>query len=208
MPYLENLEWRYATKRMNGQQIPKEKLDRILKAIRLTPTSIGLMPFTVLVIEAQEVKKKLLSAANNQPQIIECSALLVFAHWSPIDETKVQEHIELVKVQRNMTEEAAANFKQRTSGILKRSPEDLATWAAKQAYIALGFGLMAAALEKVDATPMEGFKPDEVDAILGLKEKGLRSVLLMPIGYRDEANDNLLKLKKVRRSEQDLFLRL
>jgi nitroreductase len=208
MSYLENLEWRYATKRMNGNKIPKEKLENILKAIQLSPSSIGLMPYSVIVVEDPEIKKKLLPAANNQPQMLESSAVLVFAYWSTIDEARLAAHVDFVKAERNMTDEAAAGFKQRTSGILKRSPEDLAQWAAKQAYIALGFGLAAAALEKVDATPMEGFKPDEVDAILGLKEKGLRSVLLMPLGYRDEANDPLVKLKKIRREANELFIRL
>ena len=100
-------------------------------------------------------------------------------------------------------------FKDNIVNLVNSRPDEINfNWAARQVYIALGSGLLAAAAEKVDATPMEGFNPQDVDAVLGLAEKNLRSVVVMPLGYRDEANDFLAKVKKVRRQKEKLFITL
>ena len=90
----------------------------------------------------------------------------------------------------------------------KRSGQENFEWAARQAYIALGVGLVAAAINEVDATPMEGFDGPSMDKVLGLKEKGLRSVVLMALGYRDEKNDYLVHAKKVRKPSNVLFVNI
>jgi len=106
-----------------------------------------------------------------------------------------------------MPEENLADFKKGLLGTITRNTKDENfAWAARQTYIALGFAMAAAAVEKVDTTPMEGFKPAELDALLGLTEKGLRSVTMLTLGYRDEENDWLAKLAKVRREKEDLFI--
>jgi nitroreductase/dihydropteridine reductase len=207
MDLIQSLEWRYASKRMNGTKVPDEKIERILEAIRLAPSSMGLQPYTVLVIEDEELKKKLQPVAMNQPQIVESSHLLVFAAWDNITPEQIEEYIDYTATVRNMPPESLNEFKGMLLNMAaNRSQEENFQWAARQVYIALGTALVAAANEKVDATPMEGFDPAAADELLGLKEKGLRSVSFLPLGYRDTDNDWLVKLPKVRREKEKLFI--
>jgi len=204
---IETLNWRYATKRMNGNKIPSEKLDVILEAIQLSPSSAGLQPYTVFVIEDQEVKEKIHKISYHQPQIIESSHLLVFAVYNTITAEIISDYMTLIAETRGIPVESLDGFKTSiTAGILTRTEEVNAHWADRQAYIALGHALVAAASEKIDATPMEGFDAKALDEILGLNEKGLHSVVIMTLGYRDDENDVLAKAKKVRRPHEELFV--
>lgn len=206
MNYIQQLNWRYATKRMNGTKIPKEKLENILEAVRLAPSSYGLQPFKVLVIEDIETRKKIQPACWNQPQIVECSHLLVFCAWSQITEKEVDEFINDVAKKRNVTLESLKDYKGYIMNtITTNTPEQNLFWASKQCYIALGNALFAAALENVDATPMEGFMPSKLDEALKLAEKGLRSVVLCALGYRDSSKDYLVNQAKVRRDKEKFF---
>jgi len=207
MDIIQSLEWRYAAKKMNGTAVPQEKIDTILKAIQLAPTSMGLQPFTVLVITDPEIKKQIQPIAYGQTQVVDCSHLVVFAAWSDITPAHVDEYIEYAAKSRNMPVEGLADFKKGLMHtITSNSTEQNYNWAARQTYIALGIAMAAAATLEVDSTPMEGFKPAELDQLLGLNEKGLRSVTMLTLGYRDEANDWLVKLPKVRREKDKLFL--
>lgn len=205
MSIINALNWRYATKRMNGNIIPKEKMDIILKAISLSPSSFGLQPYSVIVVENNDVLKKIKPVANMQPQITEASAVLVFAAWDNLTEDKIDTYINLVSEVRNVSEGSLKTIKAIIGSQLKNTAEQNFIWNSKQAYIALGIALIAAAEEHIDSTPMEGFDHEAVDEILQLKEQGLKSVVLLALGYRDEANDYLVKLKKVRREEEKLF---
>ncbi len=207
--FINALNWRYATKRMNGKRVPGEKVNRILDAIRLSASSMGLQPYTILTIENEELRKELRAAAFNQPQVTEGSHLIVFAAWAGIREEQIDEYIHHTAEVRGISPETLADFRSSlVNNILGQSPEEQFEWAARQVYIALGTGLAAAAVERVDATPMEGFNPEEVDRILNLNEKGLKSVSLMALGYRDEENDFLANAKKVRREKEKLILHL
>ncbi|KAA6433985.1 NAD(P)H-dependent oxidoreductase [Dyadobacter flavalbus] len=206
---IEKLNWRYAVKRMNGTAVPKEKLDTILEAIKLAPSSVGLQPYNILVIEDKETKEKIHTIANNQPQILESSAILVFAAWEKVTAEQITEYMNLIAATRGITVESLAGFQTAIEGgILSRSEDVNFQWAARQAYIALGHALVAAATENVDATPMEGFNAELLDELLGLKEKGLRSVVIVTLGYRDEEKDPLVRAKKVRRPHDELFIRI
>lgn len=204
---IETLNWRYATKRMNGNKIPSEKLDVILEAIKLSPSSAGLQPYTVFVIEDQTVKEKIHKIAYSQPQVIEASHLLVFAAYNKLTAENVSDYMNLIADTRRIPVESLDGFKNSISaGLLSRSEEVNAQWAARQAYIALGHALVAAASEQIDATPMEGFDAKGLDEILGLNEKGLNSVVIMTLGYRDSENDALASAKKVRKAHEELFV--
>ncbi len=206
MNYIQQLNWRYATKRMTGEKIPQEKLGNILEAVRLAPSSYGLQPFQVLVIENLETRKKIQPACFNQPQIIECSHLLVFCAWNQITEKEVDEYINDIAKKRNLTVESLKDFKGYImKTITTNTQEQNMIWASRQCYIALGNALFAAALENVDATPMEGFVPSKLDEILQLQEKGLKSVVLCALGYRDSTNDYLVNQPKVRRDKEKFF---
>lgn len=207
MKLIKSLEWRYASKKMNGNKVPAEKVDNILKAIQLTPSSMGLQPYTVLVITDPELKKQIQPIANNQSQITDSSHLLVFAAWADITTQQVEEYIQNTATTRNMPAQGLEGFKNILLGMItKKTPEENYQWAARQAYIAFGTAIAAAAEERVDATPMEGFNAAALDELLQLSEKGLRSVILLPLGYRDSENDWLAKLPKVRRQKEKLFI--
>ncbi|GEO07196.1 nitroreductase [Adhaeribacter aerolatus] len=209
MNLIQALNWRYAAKRMNGQKVPQQKIDNILEATRLAPSSMGLQPYTVLVIEDEEVRKEIQKVANNQPQIVEASHLLIFAAWDNITENQINDYMNNTAETRGVALASLADFKNALLGIASRNTQEQNyQWAARQAYIAFGTAIAAAATEQVDATPMEGFNAAALDELLNLKEKGLRSVTLLPLGYRDTENDWLAGQKKVRREKEEFFLHL
>ena len=208
MKLIDALKWRYATKKMNGQEIPADKLNNILEAIKLAPSSLGLTPYKVIVVKDAETRKKLQPHFYNQSQIVDGSAVIIFANWTNITEKEVAGYMQDIAEQRNVPIESLNDFSNMINGSIKtKSQEEAQTWAAKQTYIALGFGLVAAAAEQVDATPMEGFNPDGVDEVLGLKALGLHSAVALTLGYRDEAGDYLANVKKVRYSDEKLFIK-
>ncbi len=203
------MNWRYATKRMTGEQVPQDKVDYILEATRLSASSMGLQPYTILVVEDAELRKQIQKVAYNQPQIVEASHLLIFAAWNDVTEAQVDEYMLNIATVRNIPVESLADFKNSLMGsVVSRTQEQKYEWSARQAYIALGTALAAAAEQGVDATPMEGFDPTALDELLQLKEKGLRSVALLPLGYRHAEADFLATAKKVRRSKEQLFVKV
>lgn len=208
MDLVEKMNWRYATKRMTGQKIPQEKVERILESIRLTASGFGLQPYNVLVIEDEELKRQILPVANNQPQIVESSHLLIFTAWDGVTENRIEDYIQLIANTRNVSVESLQGFQNSMLGWLKSHTHETSfNWAARQTYIAFGTGIVAAALEGVDATPMEGFKPAALDELLHLKEKGLRSTSILALGYRDAEKDSLVNAPKVRKAKEDFAIR-
>jgi nitroreductase len=205
MELLDKLNWRYATKAMNGEKVSEDKIERILEAARLAPTSSGLQPFEIFVIKNQEVKEKIKPVAWNQSVITDCSHLLVFAAWDTYTADRINYMFDLTNEIRGFKNEGWENYRQMLlNSYPQKDAEENFNHAAKQAYIAFSQALVAAAFEGVDATPLEGFDPIAVDEILGLKEKGLRSAVLLPIGYRKVDEDWLVKLEKVRKPMADL----
>jgi nitroreductase/dihydropteridine reductase len=208
MELLKSLEWRYATKKMNGEKIPQDKLERILEATRLAPSSYGLTPYNVIVVEDQKLKEELQGACYGQTQLSESSAVLVFATWDDVTENSVGNYINEIAKQREIPVESLNGLQDMMNGSLTNmTQEQKISWAQRQAYIGLGFALTAAAVEVVDSTPMEGFVPESVDTVLGLQELGLKSVVVLPLGYRDSENDSLSTLKKVRWDNDKFFIR-
>ncbi|MDR3651361.1 MAG: NAD(P)H-dependent oxidoreductase [Paludibacter sp.] len=205
MTLTDKLNWRYATKRMNGTKVPKEKLESILEAIRLAPTSFGLQPFKVIVVENSELREKIFNEACHQPQIKEGSHILVFAANKKVSAEQVDDYMNRIASERGIPVEALKDFRAAFDGIVTGSAEQNFVWTARQAYLAFGVGIVAAAMEGVDATPMEGFDPAALDRVLGLTEQNLGSTTILTLGYRDEANDQLVKAKKVRKSIGTLF---
>ena len=205
MELLNKLNWRYAAKAMNGEKVPQEKIDNIIEAISLSPTSSGLQPFEVIVITNQELKEKIRPISWNQSVITDCSHLLVFAAWDTYTPERINKMFDLTNTVRGFKNEGWENYRQM---LLNSYPQQDAeinfNHAAKQAYIAFSQAISAAAFEGLDSTPLEGFDANALDEILNLKEKGLKSCVMLPIGYRDAENDWLVNLKKVRKSKEDL----
>lgn len=209
MDLLNNLQWRYATKRMNGKQVSNDKVMKIIEAARLAPTSSGLQPFKVVMIEDLEIRKKIAPIAMNQKQITECSHLLVFAAWDSYTEERMDSVFDNMEEIRGLAKGEMDDFKGSVSKSLQeKSKHEQYHHAARQAYIGFGMAIAAAAELRVDASPMEGFKNDELDAFLGLDKLGLKSVTLLALGYRNEEEDWLLPMKKVRFPLEDFLIEI
>jgi nitroreductase len=204
MPLLDKLNWRYATKKMDpSRAVPQDKVDRIVEAARLAPTSSGLQPFEVLVVTNPEVRAKIQAVAWNQAQITEGSHLLVFAAWDDYTAERINAMFDYTNEVRGFRNEGWEAYRQKLlSWYPGRGAQVNFEHAARQAYIGFGASVIAAAFEEVDATPMEGFDAAAVDEILGLKAKGLKSVTIMPLGYRQAEGDWLVNLAKVRRPRE------
>jgi nitroreductase len=205
----ELLNWRYATKKMDAaKSVPQEKVDAIIEAIRMAPTSSGTQPFELIVVTNPEVRSQITEAAGGQAQINDGSHLFVFAAWDNYTAERIDEVVELNVKARGDLPMLHAYYDNLKTNYVPRDAAVNYAHAARQAYIALGIALVAAAEQEVDSTPMEGFSPEAVDKILGLKERGLRSVVLMPLGYRDEASDWLLPMSKVRKSRDTIVTQI
>ena len=205
MELLEKLNWRYAAKAMNGKKVSQEKIDNIIEAARLAPTSSGLQPFEIIVVKNQAIKEAIRPIAWNQSMITDCSHLLVFAAWDTYTAERINKMFDLTNEIRGFKNEGWENYRKMLLGSYpQKDAEENFNHAAKQAYIAFSAAIIAAAYEGVDATPIEGFDPAALDKILGLREKGLRSTLLLPIGYKNADKDWLVNLVKVRKPMDEL----
>lgn len=198
---LELLQWRYATKKMNPTRaVPDELVEHILEAVRLTASSSGLQPYEVIVVTNSQVREQIQAIAWNQAQITDGSHLLVFAAWDNYTAERINMMFDWVNEERGFKNQGWEDYRQMLLNVYpQRDAEVNFQHAARQAYIGLGTALLAAAELEVDSTPMEGFDADALDKILDLRSRGLRSVVILPLGYREAENDWLVNLKKVRR---------
>lgn len=208
MELLDILNWRYATKKMNGEKISPEALERILDATRLSVSSGGLQPYNIIVVSDPDLKQKVRAAGYDQSQLTDCSEFLVFAAWDKVTPERVDGFVQNVSRERSIEISQLEGLRAMFDHHVAANEEQNFAWTSKQAYIALGTAVIAAASEKIDATPMEGFQNEEVDKILNLASKGLKSAAILTLGYRDAANDWLVNLPKVRTPKEELFIRM
>ncbi|TWI64480.1 nitroreductase [Pseudoduganella lurida] len=201
MELLDKLQWRYATKKMDpSRKVPREKVDRIIEAARLAPTSSGLQPFEIFVVTNPAIREEIKAVAWNQGQVVDSSHLLVFAAWDNYTAERINHMFDLTNEVRGFRNEGWEAYRQQLlSSYPQRDAETNFSHTARQAFLGLGAAIIAAAFEEVDCVPLEGFDPPSVDKILNLREKGLRSVAMLPLGYRQEEGDWLVNLPKVRR---------
>ncbi len=201
---IERLNWRYAAKKLDPTKpVAKDKVERILEAARLAPTSSGLQPYEIIVVTSQEVRERIKPIAWNQGQITDGSHLLVFAAWDNYTVERINMMFDLTNDVRGFKNEGWENYRKMILGMYpQRDAEVNFEHAARQAYIGLSAAMMAAAFEAVDCTPMEGFEPKAMDEILNLRARGLRSVAILPLGYRQPDQDWLVNLAKVRRPRE------
>ncbi|SDE98786.1 Nitroreductase [Mucilaginibacter pineti] len=206
----EHLNWRYGVKRYDStKKVQQQDMDKLQDAIRLAPSSYGLQPYKVLFIEDPDVRAKLSVASFHQPQVTEASCLIVFAIETTIDETFIDNYFSKMCSTRGIKLEGILE-KHRNSvvnAISRKQNDEKLSWATHQAYLALGFLLMAAAEMKIDANAMEGFMPYQYDEILGLKQKGLHAVVIAAVGYR-HPEDFYQHMIKVRKPNNELFIKI
>lgn len=205
MKLTEGLQWRHACKGMNGEKIPQEKVNKILEAINLAPTSLGLQAYKVLVIENQELKETIFKEACPQQPITACSHLLVFASYTQITTKDLDTYFDLIKRKRNPGDEWLSNYRKKVEGFMERNYNYFEDWLARQTYIALGVACVAAASERIDSVPVEGYDKAALDKILKLKERNLASTVMLPLGYKDPEKDWMNNQPKVRKDLNDLI---
>lgn len=204
--HLENLQWRYATKKFDSEKkLSEEDLEELLESVRLSASSYGLQPYEVIVVSDPEVREKLKAAAWNQSQITDASQLIVFANYRKISSDHVSEYMQNISETREVPRENLSGMEKMINNTIEsRSEENQQVWGSKQTYIALGNLLSSAASMRIDTCPMEGFNQDEFDEILGLKDKNLQSSVIAAVGYRSEEDQNQ-HLEKVRKNKTELF---
>ena len=207
--FLENQNWRYATKKFDTtKKITTEDLNTLKEAIRLSSSSYGLQPYKVIIVENPELRAKIQPSAWGQSQIVEASHLIIFANETNVNDTTIDSYLKNISETRNTPIEALTGYGDFMKSKISTLPEDVKNiWTAKQTYLALGNLLNAAAELKIDATPMEGFVPAQVNEILGLDKLGLNATLIATLGYRHD-EDATQHYKKVRKSNEDLFITL
>ena len=204
---VNKLQWRYACKKFDpSKKLSKEKLNVLKEVFNLTATSYGLQPLKMLVIENQELKEQLVPMSMDQLQVRDASHVLVLCREAAMTSEYIINYFIRVEDTRNTPRTILDPFQEfLLSSFAEKEPEDIALWMEKQAYLALGNLLTTCALEEIDACPMEGFEPSKYDDLLKLEEKGLRSVLVLPVGYRAE-DDLYSSLKKVRRGVEEVII--
>lgn len=204
--HLENLQWRYATKKFDSEKkLSEEDLEELLESVRLSASSYGLQPYEVIVVSDPETREKLKAAAWNQSQITDASQLIVFANYRKISSDHVSEYMQNISETREVPRENLSGMEKMINNTIEsRSEENQQVWGSKQTYIALGNLLSSAASMRIDTCPMEGFNQDEFDEILGLKDKNLQSSVIAAVGYRSEEDQNQ-HLEKVRKNKTELF---
>jgi|SRR6218665_377916 len=208
MSLLKDFEWRHAAKAYDPtKKISQEDLNSILEAARLAPTSSGMQPFRVLVIENQELKEKLKAGSLNPDCMVDCSHILVFAAWTDYTNEKVDEMYNKISDERDQPRGRYDRYTDRLKEHLSnQTREEHHILASRQSYLGLGFALAQAATLRIDSTPAEGFDHDLIDEVLNLKEMGLKSVTLLYLGYSDAERDWLKPMKKVRTDFNDFVI--
>lgn len=207
MDFLKQLEWRYATKKFDSKQkLKDEDLDYIKKAIQLSPSSYGLQMYKVISVEQAVVRKKLRAASYDQPQVTDAANLFVFCRYGHVMPEHIDQYMSIKAASHSIPIESTSAYSNqiKASLIEKLSPEQQDIWTAKQVYIALSNALSACAFLQIDAAPMEGFNAEAYDNLLGLTEKGLKSTVILAMGYRSP-DDATQHLPKVRRPLEMLF---
>ncbi|MBP1638415.1 MAG: putative nitroreductase [Bacteroidetes bacterium] len=205
MDLINALNWRYATKRMIDRKVSQKDLDTIKETISLTPSAYGLQPYKVIVTENKELLQKIHQQACPQLVIEQCSHLLIFKAMKTVSAEYLEEFLQEMKTIRNSSDEYIDGYREKINYVLQNPQIDIFRWTTKQAYIALGFAMVAAAELKIDATPIEGFNPDALNKLLNLDTSKEETVVLLTLGYRDEAEDHLANVPKIRKPLSELI---
>lgn len=208
MALIDDLTWRHAVKAYDpSKKVSPENIDKIIEAARLAPTSSGLQPFTVIIVENQELKDKMTAGALNPECMRDASHIMIFAAWDTYTAQRIDEVYDYTTDERGLPRGRFSSYTDKLKSIyLNETDENNFAHAARQTYIALGLALAQAAELKVDSTPIEGFDNNHIDEVLGLKEQGLKSVSLIYLGYADQSKDWLATMKKVRRPKADFVI--
>jgi nitroreductase len=206
---LRQLNWRYATKKFDPtRKISAEDWDALEQVLVLTPSSYGLQPWKFVVVTNPELRQQLMGHSWRQSQVADASHLVVLAIKKDLGEPEIDRYLTRIAEVREVAMESLAGFRKMLMGsLVPPKGFDINEWATRQAYIALGSFMTAAAVIGIDTCPMEGIDPAKYDHILGLSELGYATVVACPAGYR-APDDKNAAIPKVRYKTDDVILRI
>lgn len=206
---IEHLKWRYAVKKFDPSKIlPNTKVEGLMHAFNLTATSYGLQPIKMIVVRHKELQEQMVQYSYGQTQVQDASHVLVLCVENTIDKKFITQYFKRVKSTRGTSDSILKPFEESlVNSFSKKEKKEVKGWATNQAYLALGNLLSYCAMEEIDSCPMEGFIPKEYDRLLNLDEKGLTSVLVLPVGYR-ATDDMFSELKKVRKDIEESVIEI
>lgn len=209
MNVINSLEWRYATKKFDpSKKLNFQQIETLKKAFNLTATSFGLQPIKMIVIENKELQEKFVKYSYFQRQVADASHLLVLCIENDTTTEDINAYFDLEKEVRGISEEVISKFRNQLVEMYKnKTLEEKQLSATYQTYIALGNLMTVCAIEKIDNCPIEGFVPEKIDELLNLPAQNLKSVLLLPVGFR--ADDDIMgTMKKVRKPLRETVLEI
>jgi len=206
MNYIENLKWRYATKKFDSsKKISSENLEKLKEAIQLSVSSYGLQLYKVIIVENTSLREKLKPVSWGQEQITEASHLVVFCNYTNVKDKHVDDFLNMTAKAQDIDVKYLSEYGDFMKGkINEMTKSESFNWTTRQTYLALGNLLNACAELKIDSCPMEGFEPEKYNDILGLSEQGLNAAVIATIGYRSN-EDHSQNRPKVRKSLNELF---
>ncbi|MDP3314243.1 NAD(P)H-dependent oxidoreductase [Lutibacter sp.] len=209
MNVIESLNWRYATKKFDPlKKISSAKIELLKEAFNLTPTSFGLQPIKMIVVQNEELQEKFVAHSYFQRQVADASHVLILCIEKDTTSKDINAYFDLEKKVREIDEDVVATFRKQLIEMYEnKSLQEKQQSAIFQTYIALGNLMTVCALEKIDACPIEGFIPSKIDELLQLNKINLQSVLMLPIGYRAE-DDIMSTMKKVRKSIKETIIEI
>ena len=204
---IQALQWRYAVKKFD----PSRKVDPVTwkaieQALVLSPSSFGLQPWKFIVVTDPALKESLVPHSWNQRQVADCSHLVVFAIRKHLGVDEIDRFIARIVEVRGGSSASIESYRQMMIATLVNGPRSLWVneWSTRQAYVALGNLLTSCATLGVDTCPVEGFVPEQYDALLGLSAKGLSATVVCPVGFR-AADDAYAQHPKVRFEASDVI---
>ncbi len=206
MNYIENLKWRYATKKFDSsKKISSENLEKLKEAIQLSVSSYGLQLYKVIIVETAALREKLKPVSWGQDQITEASHLIVFCNYTNVKDKHVDDFLNMTAKSQDMEVKNLSEYGDFMKGKIKEmTTSESLNWTSRQTYLALGNLLNACAELKIDSCPMEGFEPEKYNDILELSKQGLNAAVIATIGYRSN-EDHTQNRPKVRKSLNELF---
>jgi nitroreductase len=206
---IKHLEWRYAVKKFDSErQLSDDKMNTLKKAFNLTATSYGLQPISLAVIENKDLQKKLVPHSFGQLQVAQASHILVICIQNEVNAAYITSYFNQVKKVRGTSDDILNPFKEAiVESFSNKEFQEIKEWSKNQAYLAMGNLLTVCAMEEIDSCPMEGFNPEAYDELLELETRGLTSVLVLPVGYRDD-EDMFASLKKVRKDMEESIIEI
>lgn len=205
---------RYSTKAFDStKRISDQHIAEIKELLRFSPSSTNAQPWHFILASSDEAKQKVAQATQgfysfNEGKILNASHVLVFCAKTSIDENYLLDLLEVEDQDGRFSNDEAKQGQHRGRSYFvnmhRFDLKDAQHWMEKQVYLNVGTVLLGVSTLGIDAVPIEGFDAKVLDEAFALREQGLSSVVIVPLGYRSEEDFNA-KLPKSRWPETTII---